>query len=92
MYNLRSLSEILMTTPSSEGSDDRAGPPFEMPYSLSLATREVDRWRGHRDLLLASLQLVSEMMPKNPEYQRYLTALRTADTTALAQVEALIGA
>jgi len=92
MYNLRSLSEILMTLPSSEGSDLRAGPPFEMPYSLSLATREVDRWRGHRDLLLASLQLVNEMMPKNPEYQRYLTALRTADTTALAQVEALIGA
>jgi hypothetical protein len=92
MYNLRSLSEILMTMPSSEGSDTLAGPPFEMPYSLSLATREVNRWRGHRDLLLASLQLVGEMLPKNPEHHRYLTALRTADTTALAQVEALIGA
>lgn len=92
MYNLRSLSELLMTMPAADGSVERAGPPFEMPYCLSLATRGVNRWRGHRDLLLASIQLVEQMIPHNPEHQRYLMALRTADTTALAQVEALIGA
>jgi len=35
MYNIRSLSEILMRTPLWAGSDLRAGPPFEMPYSLA---------------------------------------------------------
>lgn len=93
MYNLRSLSEILMTMPLAPGSDKNAGPPFEMPYTLSLATRAVNRWRGHRDLLIASRRLVEEMRLKDGgRHERYLTALLSADRTAQDQIEALIGA
>lgn len=92
MYNLRSLADILMSMPLRPGSDLNAGPPFEMPYTLSLPTRGVNRWRAHRDLLLASIALVDRMLALHPEHARYLTALRTADKTALEQIEALIGA
>ena|SRR5436305_5682411 len=39
MYNLRSLSEILMTMPLDDGLSTMAGPPFEMPYTLTLPPR-----------------------------------------------------
>jgi ferritin-like protein len=40
MYNLRSIAEILMTLPLHDRGDLLAGPPFEMPYSLSLPARD----------------------------------------------------
>jgi hypothetical protein len=51
MYNVRSLSEILMTLPLKPESPVLAGPPFEMPYSMAMPGQSVDRWRAHRDLL-----------------------------------------
>src|SRR5262249_15053172 len=45
MYNLRALAEILMDLPMAPDSNTAAGPPFEMPYSLTLPIREQDRWR-----------------------------------------------
>jgi hypothetical protein len=92
MYNLRSLSEILMSLPLRPGSDTMAGPPFEMPYTLSLPTRSTNRWRAHRDLLTAAIELVGNMIEPGQTHERYLTALRSADRTALEQIEVLIGA
>jgi hypothetical protein len=92
MYNIRSLSEILMRLPLRPGSDTLAGPPFEMPYTLSLPSRGVNRWRAHRDLLLASIELIDRMLRDPGDHGRYLTALRAADRTALDQIEVLIGA
>jgi hypothetical protein len=46
MYQLRSISNILVSLPAGSTADgDRAGPPFEMPSSLSLPSLETDRWR-----------------------------------------------
>jgi hypothetical protein len=100
MYNLRSLSEILMGMPLQPGSSLMAGPPFELPYTLALSSRSANRWRAHRDLLMASIQLIDDMLERGqdpsplqgPEQERYLRALRSADQTALDQVEVLIGA
>jgi hypothetical protein len=92
MYNLRSLSAILMNLPLTPGSDVMAGPPFEMPYTLSLPTRSTNRWRAHRDLLTASIALIGEMLAHKGPHERYLRALRAADTTALDQIDVLIGA
>jgi hypothetical protein len=97
MYNIRSLAEILMTLPIAPGSSILAGPPFEMPYSLALPARNADRWRAHRDLLMASIALVTDMInaagARNDErHVRYLRALLTSDQTTLQQVTALIGA
>jgi hypothetical protein len=92
MYNIRSLSEILMSMPLNEVSDLNAGPPLEMPYTLALPTRAADRWRTHRDLLMASLELTEIILKSASGHQRYLKALAAADKTALEQVNALIGA
>lgn len=92
MYNLRSLSEILMYMPLNPGSDLKAGPPFEMPYTLTLPAREVDRWRTHRDLLMASIDLVKKILAEQPARAPYLQALLISDTTTLEQVNALVGA
>jgi hypothetical protein len=97
MYNIRSLAEILMTLPVAPGSNILAGPPFEMPYSLELPARDADRWRSHRDLLTASIELVAGMIKSaasdnNESHLRYLRSLVTSDQTTLEQVTALIGA
>lgn len=92
MYNVRSLAEILMNLPLRPSSAWMAGPPFEMPYTLALPARSVDRWRTHRDLLTASIELVDRMVASNPTQERYLRALRVSDETTLEQVTALIGA
>ena len=71
-----------------------AGPPFEMPYSLALPARSADRWRSHRDLLMAAIDLADRMLaePANKKHERYLAALRASDRNALEQVNALVGA
>lgn len=92
MYNLRSLAEILMALPLRPGSDQMAGPPFEMPYTLSLPTRSVNRWRAHRDLLRASMAHVDHMLEKAIPEERYLRGLQAMDATTLEQIEVLVGA
>lgn len=92
MYQIRALSEILMAMPLAPGSPLMAGPPFEMPYTLSMPPRAVDRWRVHRDLLCASLAHVDAMCAAGESpHIRYLRALHAADTTALDQIQVLIG-
>jgi hypothetical protein len=92
MYNLRTLSEVLMNLPLNPHSSSMAGPPFDMPYTLSLPSRSADRWRSHRDLLLASTELVEEMLASGSVQEQYLSGLRASDQTALEQVVTLIGA
>ncbi len=91
MYNIRSITEILMAMPMRVGGDLMAGPPFEMPYSLTLADRAADRWRMHRDLILASLQYVTELEKAGGGHEVYLRGLRAANESALEQVLMLIG-
>jgi hypothetical protein len=94
MYNLRSIAEILMQLPLKAGSDLLAGPPFEVPYSLALPQRAVDRWRLHRDMLLSSQYYVGDLLDSGGEEQHrtYLEGLRSTDAAALQQITSLIGA
>jgi hypothetical protein len=88
MYNIRSMSERLMCMPL--GSCDKlAGPPFDMPYSLALPGRSADRWRCHRDLLMASSTLIGGML--ETEEESFLRALQTSDQTTLQHVNSIIG-
>ena len=94
MYNIRSITEILMDLPLNDDNDLLAGPPFEMPYSLALAARNADRWRMHRDLLTASQQYVAKLLDElkgSSKYTNYLNGLKSANESALAQVLTLIG-
>lgn len=92
MYNLRSLAEILMELPLQDDPALCAGPPFEMPYSLALPTREADCWRMHRDLLLASQAEIRRIQSTDHQRSaRYLTALEQTDLRALTQIATVVG-
>jgi hypothetical protein len=92
MYNIRTLAEVLMNLPLNPGNPLLAGPPFDMPYTLALPTRNADRWRTHRDLLMASIELTGEMLSTSQLQESYLRGLRAADQTTLDQIQTLIGA
>ena len=94
MYNLRSIAEIIMTQPLNTSDDGTlAGPPFEMPYSLALSPYDKERWRTHRDLVLASGDYIRSLKKHgNPHWERYLCGLETANKTALDQILTMIGA
>jgi hypothetical protein len=94
MYNLRSIAEILMTQPLNTPDDGTcAGPPFEMPYSLALSPYDKERWRTHRDLVLASGDYIRALKKHgNPDWERYLLGLESANKTALDQILTMIGA
>jgi rubrerythrin len=85
MYNVRAISNILVELPlDGSGSGAVAAPTFEMPYTLDLPGTEVDRWRLHRDLLEASLNLVHQLRERYPgRHTDYLRALEDLDGAAL---------
>ncbi len=93
MYNLRAIAGILVQRPLKQGGDPRqraAGPPFAMPYTLSLPNAEGDRWRVHRDLLEASGDEIDTLRRIGTTHLDYLRALADADAKALQQIELLI--
>jgi hypothetical protein len=74
-----------------------AGPPFEMPYTLVIPDGELDRWRLHRDLYVAShsaVQSVEHQLSGKTAFadqsRAFLDALDDSDQRSLAQVEAWI--
>jgi Ferritin-like len=95
MYNLRSIAGLLVALPldSAQPEGARAGPPFQMPYTLMLPHDEDDRWRLHRDLLDASATLADRIggIDGAGPAQDYLTALAQADRIERDQVDLLVG-
>jgi hypothetical protein len=94
MYNLRAIAGILVRLPANDADPDgpRAGPPFQMPYTLMLPPAEDDRWRLHRDLLDAAASLIQRLRQSDGSGagQGYLTALAQQDETERGQLEQLI--
>ena len=78
MYNMRAIATFLVQTPlSKKDSDKFAGPPFQMPYTLSRPAGEANRWRLHRNLLQASRPLIAELLvSSDPSRHRYLRSLQ----------------
>jgi hypothetical protein len=63
MRRLRKIAGKLVQLPRDDPPTvTRAGPPFELPYTLNLPDREEDRWRVHLDVSRASVQLVRERL------------------------------
>ncbi|MNY60327.1 hypothetical protein D3C86_1968630 [compost metagenome] len=93
MYNLRSLATILVQTPIAQKSKLMAGPPFTSPYSIDLPFGEHNRWRLHRDLLVASGQLIEGLkaLKKQPHIQ-YLNVLQEIDRKLLEAIAQLMQA
>ncbi len=63
MYNLRSISDILTTLPQRNNGpkDHYAASPFELPYNLNLPSREVNKWRAHRDQIQNCRIIIDEI-------------------------------
>lgn len=93
MYNLRAIAAILVTLPlREEGGDERAGPPFEIPYTLTLPDWDSDKWRVHRDLINASADLVHRLESDDEPHHDYLRALRDHDKLDLQVIQRLFDA
>ncbi|MGH3972156.1 MAG: ferritin-like domain-containing protein [Pseudonocardiaceae bacterium] len=94
MYNLRAIAGLLVRLPVDSAHPDgpRAGPPFQMPYTLMLPHTEADRWRLHRDLLDAAATLVGRLqtVTGSDAGRDYLVALAQGDEMERGQVEQLI--
>lgn len=95
--NIRSIAGFLVGMPQRRG--DAAGPPFagptfELPYTLSLADSEPNRWRLHRDLLLTSQTLVQKIQPletdPTSDPAKFLMGLSQRDAADLLFAQAQI--
>jgi hypothetical protein len=90
MYNLKTIAAIIVRQPLRNGSQ-RAGPPFEMPYALSLPDTERDIWASHRDLLAMARQLCKKMLAHEDRGgHAYLRALLAIDSDARAWAESIL--
>ena len=99
MYNLKTIAGILVDLPlGRRGSAKRAGPPFEMPYTLELPLQDVDCWRLHQDNLKSSVHLCELLLSKESGRRRpapssgedYLTALRELDRQSLEWIDQVL--
>lgn len=87
MYNIRSITNVLIKTPIKNGSDKMAGPPFAIPYSLDLPLGEHNRWRQHQDIIIGAQKLVKNLLEiTSSENHNYLKSLRDSDETLLAVI------
>jgi hypothetical protein len=93
MYNLKAIAGLLVQLPLKSDPKERAGPPFELPYTLSFPTHEIDFWRLHLDLVeAAATQLASIFRHTTGPGIAYAEALRTADRHTAAEIETILNA
>jgi hypothetical protein len=94
MYNLRALSGIIMAQPLTDPeTEDRAGPPFEMPYTLQLPDLEPSRWRAHRDVLTSAGILITGLLKSDglsPDSVNYLNTLAAQDAVFQSYIAQLL--
>jgi Ferritin-like len=92
MYNLRTIAKIMMKLPLDLPQDElRAGPPFEMPYSVALPAAERDCWRVHMDLLEASITLNHKLLHQASAQEKdYLKSLAGLDRETIAAIGAMM--
>jgi hypothetical protein len=67
MYNIKAIAGILLRLPLEDNGRDepRAGPPFQMPYTLAISMDPIQRWRQHRDLLTGALNLNCDVLEQD---------------------------
>jgi hypothetical protein len=92
MYALRSIAGMLVQLPLVDDSKpERAGPPFQMPYTTKLPAEEADCWRVHLDLLNAAAILLKELAKLKTPRAAYATALMALDERAQREIRLLFG-
>lgn len=96
MYNIKTIAGIIVGLDLHKegapgGSPRFAGPPFEMPFTLTLPEAEADAWRLHREFLQGSIDVTELLLGQAAGAERdYLLALEALDRRAIAAIDALL--
>lgn len=91
--NIKRISRFLTLLPLREGNDAkklRAGPPFELPYTLNLPFPEANRWRLHQDMIISSQKLTAKILADgapDEDQKKYLEELAERDAKDLEQAK-----
>lgn len=88
MRHLKKIAAKLVRMPKDAGGAVNAGPPFELPYSLSLPDGEAARWRMHLDVSRSAVDLMGSPALAN-DADPFLTALMEGDGHAQEAMAAL---
>ena len=98
MYNLKTIAGVLTRLPLEKTlSAKRAGPPFQMPWSLELPTGTSAPWRLHLRLIRDS-RVLAKALADDPgarpitTHQNYLDALIKLDEQAERQIDRILAA
>lgn len=86
MYNLRSVAAILSKLPLGPNDDRRAGPTFQMPYTLQLPDSDAAFWRLHMDLIEACRALLRDRLITTGRSSEYAATLLRLDTVAIEEM------
>lgn len=99
MYNLKAIAGVLVRLPLGDPKKpERAGPPFQMPYTLVPPTPEPNFWRLQQDLLGTSAKMVDDLLARSGRKDshlpadgvHYLKALREQDASSSAWIELVL--
>jgi Ferritin-like len=95
MYKIRSLASVLVQLPvRSDTPPDKvcAGPPFQMPYTLEIPQAESDRWRWHRDMIIASQTILGILGTIETDERRkgYVAALKNSDADLIRLIDRIL--
>lgn len=99
MYNLKAVAGVMVRMPLGDpDAPERAGPPFQMPYTLVPPLPESNYWRMQLDLIDAAGHLTDRLLDEDGPHRanmpqdgvRYLQALRNADRDAREWTEAVL--
>jgi hypothetical protein len=93
MYNLKAITGLLVQLPLDNDLSQRAGPPFQMPYTLNFPSSEPDFWRLHRDLLEAAAAQIAALRGRTSGAARkYADTLRNADHQTAVEIDTILDA
>jgi hypothetical protein len=93
MYNLKTISGLLVRLPRSDNGRDeeRAAPPFELPYSLGLPDRDVDMWRRHENLIASSQHMCRRLLADaSPSTSKHPNAAKVQQELARTGADAYL--
>jgi hypothetical protein len=99
MYNLKTIAGILVRMPLDKSEDEnRAGPPFEMPYSVDLPAGEADSWRLHKDIIASSNAVCKTLLREQRKFAKvtpcegpdYLKTLQSLDRQSVEWIDRIL--